>query len=414
MGERGKCRNGVMKLEGDSGAPRRLSIVLHAQHLSGVGHYVRTYEIARALSDFHEVNLIEGGRAVPRGGGGASIERIALPPVARDATGLVELGGGAGIDEVLRERARLLCDHLTLILPDVLLVEHFPFSKWELAAEILAGIETLRRANPRARVLCSLRDIAPQTRHERVPADEYRSRVLAQLGEHFDAVLVHGDPRLAGPEDHFPELARSSIPIHYTGIVSEKLVTAVGGEAAPGGIASHRPFVLVSVGGGAGDARFVDLCIEAWRQLRRNRAMGGHRLLLFAGLGWDAERVTVLERRAAGEGVQLRSFAPDFLQWLAAADLAVTHAGYNTCANILETGVRAVLVPDPQMSDQALRAAKLAETGIVETLLPDALSAESLAAAMRRALDRPKSRHGLNLDGAAETRRIIESLATAS
>jgi predicted glycosyltransferase len=61
----------------------RLSIMLYSQALSGVGHYVRSFEIARALSQRHEVQLVDGGRRVPRAADN-EVRRLVLPRSRRD------------------------------------------------------------------------------------------------------------------------------------------------------------------------------------------------------------------------------------------------------------------------------------------------------------------------------------------
>ena len=93
---------------------------------------------------------------------------------------------------------------------------------------------------------------------------------------------------------------------------------------------------------------------------------------------------------------------------LAQADLSISHAGYNTCANLLETRTRAILTPHPTMADQALRAARFAELGIAQCLPADALTPERLATAIRHALASPCPTHSVALDGAVVSRERIE------
>ena len=104
----------------------------------------------------------------------------------------------------------------------------------------------------------------------------------------------------------------------------------------------------------------------------------------------------------------MERFDPDFLEWLAVAELSVSRAGYNTCANLLEVGRRAVLIPDLSMSDQPVRARRFAALGLAEVL--EDPSPEACAEGILRALARPEPRHDLALDGAERTRRLIEAL----
>jgi predicted glycosyltransferase len=155
--------------------------------------------------------------------------------------------------------------------------------------------------------------------------------------------------------------------------------------------------------GGAHLPDLVDHTLEAWRRLRTGGA-GDRRLVVFLppfGRG---------EAPASDDpSVRFLPFTADFLPWLAGADLSISQAGYNTCANVLETRARAVLVPSGAMSDQGPRARRLAERGLVQTVPGSHLTPERLAKAMADALAGPGAQHCLDLDGAERTRAQIEA-----
>lgn len=110
------------------------------------------------------------------------------------------------------------------------------------------------------------------------------------------------------------------------------------------------------------------------------------------------------------DGVQLERFTPEFLSYLAAADLSVSMAGYNTCMNILATGVSSLVWPFGQNREQRLRAEKLAALGALTILEEEDLEPSRLAVSMKRALDRGRHRSptSVNLDGAEGTVRWLE------
>jgi len=113
-------------------------------------------------------------------------------------------------------------------------------------------------------------------------------------------------------------------------------------------------------------------------------------------------------KKMGGRNVQIEAFTPDFISYLAAADLSVSMGGYNTTMNLLATGVPALVWPFPQNREQRLRAGRLAQKGILrliedQDLRPDRLAAmmgQMLATANRVASD-------FDLDGAAHTARWI-------
>ena len=258
-------------------------ILIHAQHLTGVGHRVRSREIARELARAHRVQLVDGGRTVPWSDPGAGLERVGIPALIRARRGLEPLDPGVGLEVALRRRARSLRDAAAALAPDIVVVEHFPFSKWELRGEILALLEAARTANPRLRVVCSLRDVCRRTRHEAAEADAWQAQVLRDLGAHFDALLVHADPQLTRLEEHFGSAAEIPVPVIHTGIVSQKPLDGAS-ESAPQGC------VVVSCGGGAGGAELARRCLDAWRLLVRRAETRGRSLVVFGGLFWLLRR----------------------------------------------------------------------------------------------------------------------------
>jgi len=171
-------------------------------------------------------------------------------------------------------------------------------------------------------------------------------------------------------------------------------------------ITDGRPFVMASVGGGRDAAGLLEDCLKAWNRLRAGNALPGHAFVVFTGLTGTMAK---LER--AGEhddSVHLLPFSRDFLGWMQHAQLSVSCAGYNTCANVLETHCRALLIPNPEMSDQALRAELLARLGAAQTLSAGNLDPDSLSEAMLAAMGRTPARPRLDLDGATHSREIIE------
>ena len=109
-------------------------------------------------------------------------------------------------------------------------------------------------------------------------------------------------------------------------------------------------------------------------------------------------------------GVQLKRFTTDFISYLAAADLSVSMAGYNTCMNILATGVPSLVLPFAQNREQRIRAEKLAALGALSLLQESDLEPSRLATLMAEVLNsgiRPV-RVPVNLDGARQTARWLE------
>jgi predicted glycosyltransferase len=91
---------------------------------------------------------------------------------------------------------------------------------------------------------------------------------------------------------------------------------------------------------------------------------------------------------------------------MAAADLVVAMAGYNTLVEIVTLGKRALIIPRDQIAmEQLMRAALFERLGLIRMLHPDRLSPENLAEVLLAGLQAPApSRQqldtiGLDLNG---------------
>lgn len=388
-------------------------ILCYAQHLSGVGHFVRTHAIAAGLAQAHEVILVDGGVPVPRRAGPRALTLLGLPRIQRKGGVLVPLETGAGLPAVMDDRRRRLLAAVADTPPDILLIEHYPWSKWELEDEILTAADAARRRNPAVRVVGSLRDVAPRTRYEEVAGDVYEQRVLDRLGAHFDALLIHADPRFSRLDDHFSRVRDLPVPWAYTGFVS-----GTGSEPArhdvittdAGAARARSPYAVLSASGGVDALAFLRAAIEAFGRVAAGGELDDMRLDVFAGLAWTAPALERLRAESRGGPITVRPFTAEFPSWLAGSALSISRAGYNTCVDLLVARVPAVLVPHPRMSDQRARAQRMQDHGLATLVVGDPPPCEGLADAIRKAAATPRPMHDLALRGVEETRALVEEL----
>ena len=212
-------------------------------------------------------------------------------------------------------------------------------------------------------------------------------------------MLVHGDASLVRLEETFPRAAEIAGKLHYTGLIADIPEPAAGPSDG----------VVVSAGGGAFSETLLAAAMEA-RPLTR-LADSPWRLIAGPNLGADAaERL----RARAPEGVVVEPFRDDFPRLLAATRLSISRAGYNTVADVLGAGPRAVLVPftGAGETEQRLRAARLAEGGLVQVVDEGELTPAAWPAPPDAALAAPPAAAaGLDLDGAAKSAALISRLA---
>ena len=117
-------------------------------------------------------------------------------------------------------------------------------------------------------------------------------------------------------------------------------------------------------------------------------------------------------QRMDDSGCIVEAARADFPGLLARCRVSVSQAGYNTVMDILAARARAVLVPFAQKSEteQTVRADALANRGWATIVSEDALSPETLAAAVDRAADLPRPpANGVRAHGAEATATLIRT-----
>ena len=380
-----------------------MKIIQYSQHVLGIGHFMRSLEISRALSD-HEVILVSGGPPVDANLPEHVVEyRLPDLQMNPEFKGLFSTKKNAGVDQIKEERKRRLLALVEEEKPDVFLVEFYPFGRKAFRFEldpILQALDGKRR--PSCAVVCSVRDILV----EKEDRDKHESRVVETLNRYFDGVLVHADPKLIELRQTFDHFDEISIPVSYTGYIAAKPAPDTGIRIRKQlEIGEEEILVVASAGGGNVGAPVLDAVIRAFSRLEVKK---GCHLEVFSGPFLDQSEYDRLKSNT-GSHVQVSRFSADFLSYLAAADLSVSMGGYNTTMNILASGVPALVWPFGQNREQRLRAKRLADLGALRVLEDEDLRPNRLAAIMDQWIHRPtRPAIKINLDGAANTAKWIE------
>ena len=385
-------------------------VLFHVQHLLGIGHLTRAATLARRLAaEGAGVTVASGGDPVAGVDfGGARL--VQLPPARvadRRFSELLDAHGDPADDAwKARRRARLLGLYEE-VGPDVVLTELFPFGRRQLRFELLPLLDRAaadRARTGRPRIACSVRDILVQS-----PKPERTREMLDLVRRYYDLVLVHGDPRFVSLDATFPHAREIADRIAYTGYV---VARSEGSPGEPERTAEEDGGeVIVSAGGGAVGGRLLEAALAA--RPRTPLADAGWRLLAGANLP-ESDFRTLAAR--APKGVAVERFRPDFRSLLGRARLSISQGGYNTLMEVLDAGVRAVVVPyaGGLETEQTLRADLLVARGLVEVVGEEGFGPESIAAAVSRALVKPPpgGLAGVDTSGAAAAARALRDLAT--
>ena len=378
-----------------------MRILYYCQHVLGVGHFHRSQEICRACSIDHQVTMIVGGPEIDIGD--EPFDFLKLPGLQMDEqfSRLEPCNPALGIDEVKQKRIATLLSFFESSTPDCLILELYPFGRKAFRFELTPLLEAARTKS--CKVYCSLRDILVEKKTDRWMWEE---RVVATLNPYFDGLLVHADPRVVTLDSTFGPMEQLEVPIHYTGFITPRPRTDARARIrAEIGMNEEDTLIVASIGSGSVGSHLLDAIAAVARAGSETRNM---HFQLFTGPYCDP----AVSRRLRGyrhSHFGVEQFADNFVDWLAAADLSISMAGYNTSMNTLAAGVPALMLPFDQNKEQRQRVERLVADHAIRILEDGDLVPALLAGLIDSQLQEGRYSTSIDLGGARRTVSILET-----
>ena len=387
-----------------------MNIIFYCQYVWGMGHFIRSLEFARALSD-HDMTLVAGGQEVavnlPN-----HVDLVRLPALYMDEmfTTLIPGNSGRTVAQIRQERKETLYALFEQKKPDVFIVELYPFGRSIFGFELEPLLENIRTGKFGAvKTVCSLRDILVEKKD---PA-AYEERVLQKLNRHFDALLIHADKSLLQLDETFSRVGDINIPVVYTGFITQQTDPANGNSLRKElALSTGRKFIVASAGGGRAGYRLLTSVIDACELLRDRVPV---QVEVFTGPFMDIEAFEKIAARTSA-GFRIRRYTKRFLDYLYAADLSVSLAGYNTCMNLLVTQVPALVHPYSRQREQPMRVNKIKKFLPMKILNDDDLQPDRLSKHMHHMLQNKSALKTLPIDmnGAANSANFLSQWVNES
>ncbi len=370
-----------------------MKIVYYCQHVLGVGHFYRSLEICRSLAADHQVTMVTGGP--PLNHKETALSLFELPGLQMDTNfqNLCPCEKGRTLAEVKDIRTTRLYEFFRDHKPDVFLVELYPFGRKAFRFELDPILEKIKTGTlSDCLCLCSLRDILV----EKANQQKHENRVVKTLNQFFDGLLIHADQQIISLEESFHSFSRLAIPYCYTGFVSPKRPLTKKKEIRKKlGIAANATLIVASIGGGNVGHELLDSVCDAYSYLAKNKKII---IQIFTG-PYCPKQVKARLTEKAGSRLRLSTFSDHFMDWLAAADISLSMAGYNTTMNLLSTGLPSLVYPFSQNKEQSHRAHKLAEQSNLFILSPEDLEPQRLADLIVKRLGSHKKQVNIDLNG---------------
>ncbi|MEO1619973.1 MAG: glycosyltransferase [Cyanobacteria bacterium J06632_3] len=381
-------------------------LMFYCQHILGMGHLVRSMEIARSLTREFEVCFINGGEIVDGFQVPQGVRVIDLLAIKSDCEfqSLQPVDPSLSLETVQEMRKQQLLTVLNAFDPDVLMIELFPFGRRRFSFELIPLIEAAKARG--TKIVSSLRDIvvtkSDQARHE--------AKVIRLLNQYFDQLLIHGDPALHPIEESFSRIKDVDCDVQYTGYVVQQSEGSQSTIIDRIALSRPEPMILVSVGGGRFGHELLDCVVEAAEKLEYEIP---HSIQMFTGPFMPAEKFWALKGAARDRrNLYIHRYTPNLLAYMQKADLSISMSGYNTTMNILTTGVRAMMLAFTGNGDQeqTMRVQRLAQLGKARQIQPEDLQPQRFAEIVISHLKHEPSRLNINLNGADNTAQMVSDL----
>jgi predicted glycosyltransferase len=131
-------------------------------------------------------------------------------------------------------------------------------------------------------------------------------------------------------------------------------------------------------------------------------------LYVFTGPFLDPGKYAELSAMSTAR-IHVHRYTNRFLDYLQAADLSISMAGYNTCMNLLSTRVPALVYPYARQQEQPIRAETIKKLAPIRVLGDTDIDRGRLCVHIEKVLNGITSRMNadLNLNGAQNARRFL-------
>ncbi|HVF40851.1 MAG TPA: glycosyltransferase [Gemmatimonadaceae bacterium] len=399
------------------GPPR---IALFTHDAFGVGHIRRSSRILRAVAEKSpdsSLLLITGApptsllRDLPQ-----NADTIKIPTIITSGTtGTRPTTLNLGVAELASLRGELTRRALELFDPDVFLVDNFPLGT---RLELLPALRELRHRP--TRTVLGLRDVVDPP--DKVRRDWERDGLYGIIERYYDRVLIYGVSEVLDAVTAYGLSNTIAERVFYCGYVTDSEMATRDLETTRQSLGVNgKGFFLATVGGGGDGRPLLEAFLAALEEFPERQAV-----VVAGEFMSSSDRSALLELARKNPMVTVHDHLTELPSAMAIADLVVAMGGYNTSAEIVSLGARAVVVPRTWRAgehgtrgktgvdgEQLVRAEGLARMGLITTLDGQQLSGATLADAMRRALSQPHSArsHDLDMNGAARVAEHLLELA---
>ena len=301
---------------------------------------------------------------------------IKLPSIAKDSPGNWKATHlTMTFPEILHLRKQLLSHVLLNYAPDIFLVDHMPHGAM---GELLPALEAMKHSRIHTQVILGLRDIldSPEVTINRWKVEG----AYDVIDRYYARILVFGMQDVYNVVEKYQIPESDARKVFYCGYVTN-LATVNNAPMIRARYLGNKPtdtrLIVVMAGGGADAYPMMSTLIDALPKVLDHQKCV---LAVITGPFMPPDLIADLKRRAAKLPIFMMESVNDSLSYIAAADLVISMAGYNTSVEILRTRRPAIFIPRAGPSaEQRTRARLFADKHWVDMIDPDELTSKKLA-----------------------------------
>ena len=335
---------------------------------------------------------------------------IKLPSIAKDSPGNWKATHlSMSFPEILHLRKQLISHVLLNYAPDIFLVDHMPHGAM---GELLPALEAIKHSRIHTQVVLGLRDIldSPEVTIKRWHAEG----AYDAIERYYARILVFGMQNVYDVVKKYQIPEGEAKKLFYCGYVTN-LASASNADIIRARYLANQSvdtrLIVVMAGGGADAYPLMSALIDVLPKVLEDQQSV---LAIITGPFMPADLIADLTRRSAELPIFMMESVNDSLSHIAAADLVIAMAGYNTSVEILRMKKPAILIPRAGPSaEQRTRAKLFARKHWVDMIDPDELTPDKLAQRISYHLRHPNQSNPKdlpNLDGAASAANFTLSV----
>ncbi len=361
-----------------------LKLAMYSHDTFGLGHIRRTLLISEHLSKaFPKIStlIISGSSMIHSMRIPSNVDYIKVPCLTKKSNNhylpkyLSQYPNG-----VTKMRKEIIFSTLKEYQPDLFIVDKTPEGTM---GELCKSLHYLKGNMPDTKIVLGIRDVLDNPDHVRKEWDGNDTYDL--IDTCYDEIWVYGSKEIYNVIEEYRFPSSVARKVHFCGYLKRQEPLRASEEIKEQLGMREKKMVLMTLGGGGDGHEIVDVFIEALSELSIQRKIGG---LIVTGPDFSNDKLnSIINVTGSGQEMIVKDYTSDILEYMNAADLVVSMAGYNTICEILSLNKKSIVIPrvNPRQ-EQLIRAVKLSGLGLLKLITPLELSSALLKDEIVKAL----------------------------